>query len=91
MNDLVSRSRASQRGFPCSESRLCILQERARHSKSSPHDYAGCTPFLMQYQLGDKRYFVGVAIVFAKLAGVVFFRRSIEYAIQSIIEFRYTL
>jgi len=36
MNDLVSRSRASQRGFPCSESRLCILQERARHSKSSP-------------------------------------------------------
>lgn len=66
MNDLVSRSRASQRGFPCSESRLCILQERARHSKSSPHDYADCTPFLMQYQPDDKRFFTGVAIVSGK-------------------------
>lgn len=35
MNDLVDRSRLTKR-FSVFEPRLCILQERARHSKSPP-------------------------------------------------------
>lgn len=91
MNDLVNQSRAPQRGFPCSESRLCILQERARHSKSSPHNYASYTPFLMQYQPDDKRFFANIAIVSGETRESIaqVRQQSFEYIIKSIIAFHY--
>ena len=64
MNDLVDRSRLTKR-FPMFESRLCILQERARHSKSPPSStLAANSPFqLSSVQVPSIAFLSSIAYV----------------------------